>query len=214
MKAWGDYINSNGGLACRKVVVKEGDAKLSPTDAANAVVGRVRRLDRDGRHDRAVPAGRRRAMDSCKDKAGAATGLPDIAELQTEVAQQCSPVSFATLPTGSACPYSGTGPRDLPRRLHAVRLLLQKYGATALHGVFVVPKDLPSTIASTMPIFRAENQMGIKSDAEFGESGTAIQTDYTQVAQAIKSHNSTYAPQRPRLQGHRARCARKRRCRA
>ena len=63
---------------------------------------------------------------------------------------------------------------------------------TALHGVFVIPKDLPSTIASTMPIFRAENKMGIKSDAEFGESGTAIQTDYTQVAQAMKSNNSTY----------------------
>jgi hypothetical protein len=44
-----------------------------------------------------------------------------------------------------------------------------------------------------MPIYRAENKMGIKSDAEFGESGTAIQTDYTQVAQAMKSHNSTYA---------------------
>jgi hypothetical protein len=58
--------------------------------------------------------------------------------------------------------------------------------------VFVIPKDLPSTIASSMPIFRAENKMGIKSDAEFGESGTAIQTDYTQVAQALKSSNATY----------------------
>jgi hypothetical protein len=44
-----------------------------------------------------------------------------------------------------------------------------------------------------MPIFRAENKMGIASDAEFGESGTSIQTDYTQVAQAMKAHNSTYA---------------------
>ena len=43
-----------------------------------------------------------------------------------------------------------------------------------------------------MPIFRAENKMGIKSDAEFGESGSSIQTDYTQVAQALKSNNSTY----------------------
>ena len=37
MKAWGDYINSKGGLACRKVVVKQADSKLSPGDAANAV---------------------------------------------------------------------------------------------------------------------------------------------------------------------------------
>ena len=37
VKAWGDYMNSKGGLACRRVVVKQGDSKLSPTDAANAV---------------------------------------------------------------------------------------------------------------------------------------------------------------------------------
>ena len=55
VKAWGDYMNSQGGLACRKVVVKEADSKLSSADAANAVADRVRRLGRAGRHDRAVP---------------------------------------------------------------------------------------------------------------------------------------------------------------
>ena len=44
-----------------------------------------------------------------------------------------------------------------------------------------------------MPLFRAENQMGVKSDAEIGKSGLATQTDYTQVAQALKPNNSTYA---------------------
>ena len=62
-----------------------------------------------------------------------------------------------------------------------------------MHGVFVIPKDLPSTIAATTPGIRAQNKVGIKSDAEFGKSGTAIQTDYTEVAQALKSHSSTYA---------------------
>ena len=38
-----------------------------------------------------------------------------------------------------------------------------------------------------MPLIRAENKMGITSDAEFGISGTAIQSDYTRVAQAMKS---------------------------
>ena len=110
VKAWGDYMNSLGGLACRKVVVKEGDSKLSPTDAANgvaaacgnslAMVGTTALFLQDVS-----------GMESCKDKAGVATGIPDIAVTQTEVAQQCSKVSFAALPTGSACPYSGTGLR-------------------------------------------------------------------------------------------------------
>jgi Periplasmic binding protein len=191
MKAWGEYINSKGGLACRKVVVKQGDAKLSPTDATNAVsaacadsvalVGTTALFLQD-----VTP------METCKDKAGAVTGIPDIADLQTEVAQQCSPISFATLPSGSGCPYSGTGTRTFHVGYTQYDYYFAKFGADSLHGVFAIPKDLPSTIASSMPIFRAENQMGIKSDAEFGVSGTAIQTDYTQVAQALKANKATY----------------------
>jgi hypothetical protein len=191
VKAWGDYINSQGGLACRKVVVKEVDSKLSPTDSANgvaaacsnsmALVGTTALFLQDVS-----------TMNTCKDKAGKATGLPDIAELQTEANQQCSPVSFATLPTGSSCPYSGTGLRTFRVGYTQYDYYLNKFKGTPLHGVFAIPKDTPSTIASTMPIIRAENKMGIASDAEFGVSGTAIQTDYTQLAQALKSHNSTY----------------------
>jgi hypothetical protein len=131
-------------------------------------------------------------MEKCKDKAGAATGLPDIAVTQTEVKHQCSAISFAALPSGAACPYSGTGLRDFKVGYTQYDYYFNKFGKDALHGVFVIPKDLPSTISASMPIFRAENRMGIKSDAEFGESGTSIQTDYTQVAQAMKSKAATY----------------------
>ena len=104
----------------------------------------------------------------------------------------------------SSCPYSGTGPRTFDVGYTQYDYYFKKFGATALHGVFVIPKDLPSTIAATMPIFRAENKMGIKSDKEFGESGTSTQPEYTQVAPAMKTNNSDVRAQRPRLQGHRA----------
>jgi hypothetical protein len=191
VKAWGDYMNAQGGLACRKIVVKELDSKLSPTDSANAIaaacgnsiatVGTTALFLEDVT-----------TMNTCKDKAGKATGIPDIAELQTEANQQCSPVSFAALPTSSSCPYSGTGPRTFKVGYTQYDYYLNKFKGMPLHGVFAIPKDTASTIASTMPIIRAENKMGIASDAEFGMSGTAIQTDYTQIAQALKSHNSTY----------------------
>jgi hypothetical protein len=191
VKAWGDYMNSKGGLACRKVVVKTADAKLSPTDANNAVAAAcgnsVALVGTTALFFQNVSA-----MNNCKDKAGKATGLPDLAELQTEVAQQCSPVSFATLPSGSQCPYSGTGLRGVRVGYTQYDYYFNKFGANTLHGVFVIPKDTKSTIASSMPIFRAENRMGITSDAEFGKSGTDIQTGYTDVAQAMKSNKSTY----------------------
>jgi hypothetical protein len=192
MVAWGRYINSLGGLACRTVVVKEGDAKLSPTDAANAAAAACSdSIAMVG--TTAVFLQNVSGMESCKDTTGAATGILDIATLQTEVAHQCSRIAFAALPGGSSCPYSGTGPRTFHAGYTTYDYFSQKFGANALHGVFVIPKDLPSAIAASMPLFRAENLMGIPSDAEFGESATAIQTDYTQVVQAIKTHHSTYA---------------------
>ena len=45
---------------------------------------------------------------------------------------------------------------------------LKKYGKNALHGVYLVPSDLPSTISASTPLFAADKQLGIKEDAEFG----------------------------------------------
>ena len=84
VKAWGDYMNSKGGLACRKVVVKEADSKLSPTDANNAVAAACgNSVALVG--TTALFFDNVSAMNNCKDKAGKPRGLPDLAELQTEV---------------------------------------------------------------------------------------------------------------------------------
>jgi len=191
MKAWGNYINANGGLACRQVVVKTVDSHLSPDDSKAAIAQAcTNSLATVG--TTALFLNDVSGMNGCKDKAGVATGLPDIALVQTDPAQQCSPVSFAALPTNSSCPYSGTGLRTFKVLPTQVDYYKAKY-RTALHGVFVIPKDTPSTISSAMPVFRGQNLMGIKSDAEFGMSGLATQPDYTQVAQALKQHHSNYA---------------------
>ena len=80
-------------------------------------------------------------MERCKDKAGAATGSPDIADrCRPRSAQQCSTISFATLPTGSACPYSGTGARTFHVGYTQYDYYFNKFGADALHGVFVDPE--------------------------------------------------------------------------
>jgi hypothetical protein len=102
-------------------------------------------------------------------------------------------VSFAVLPTGALCPYSGSGVRDyeIPRTQYDY--YFKQYPGEALHGVFVIPKDLPSTITVTMPIFRAENRIGITPDAEFGMSALVTQPEYTQVVQAMRTNNANYA---------------------
>ena len=192
VKAWAKYINANGGLACRKVAVNVVDSKLSADDAKNGVIAAC--------NDSLAMVGTTAlflqnvtAAENCKDKEGKVSGMADLAVLQTTFEQQCSPISYATLPTGASCPYSGTGDRTYRIGSTQYEWYLNKYGADALHGVFVVPKDLPSTIAATTPIYAAENKLGIGKDAEFGKSGLDLQSSYTEVAQAMKSNSSTYA---------------------
>jgi ABC-type branched-subunit amino acid transport system substrate-binding protein len=191
VKAWGDFMNAQGGLGCRHVIVKTADAHLNG-DQAKAAVAQACTDSVAMVGTTALFLSDVSGMNNCKDKAGAATGLPDLAELQTEAVQQCSPVSFAVLPTSSACPYSGSGPRQFKVGYTQYDYYLNNVSKD-LHGVFAIPKDVPSTIAASMPIFRAENQMGIKSDFEKGMSGLDDQPKYTPLVQQIKSHNSNYA---------------------
>jgi ABC-type branched-subunit amino acid transport system substrate-binding protein len=192
VKAWADYVNAQGGLACRTVVVKKRDSKLNAEEAKNqitaacadslALVGTT-----------AVFLTDVSGMEGCKDKAGKATGIPDLADLQTESVQQCSDVSFPTLPIGASCPYSGTGERTFTISSTQYEYYLNKYKGEKLHGVFAIPKDTPSILAATTPIIRAENELGIASDAEFGMSALATQPEYTPLVQAIKTNKSNYA---------------------
>jgi hypothetical protein len=193
VKAWADYKNENGGVGCRQVEVRAADSKLSPDDAKNSVatacgnsfamVGTTALFLND-----------MTAAENCKDKGGTATGIPDLSVVQTNPEQQCSPVSYNVLPPGSSCPYSGEGERTFRVASTQFDYYLKKFPEEgALHGVWVIPADLASTIASSMPGFRVSQQLGIELDAEFGASGLSVQSAYTPFAQSIKQHKSTYA---------------------
>lgn len=192
VKAWAKYRNDNGGLACRQIVVKAADSKLSPDDAKNgiaaacgdsfAMVGTTALFLNDMTN-----------AEKCKDSKGAVTGLPDLSVVQTNPEEQCSPVSYNVLPAGGSCPYSGSGQRTFQVGTTQFDYYLKKFGKDTLHGVWVIPADLPSTIASSMPGFRVSQQLGIKLDAEFGASGLSVQSAYTPFVQSMIQHKSTYA---------------------
>jgi hypothetical protein len=192
VEAWAKYVNANGGLACRQVVVKAADSKLSGDDARNsittacgdslALVGTTALFI-----DNMQPA------ETCKDKTGKPVGIPDLAVLQTYAVQQCSPISFPMLSSGASCPYADEGERTFKISNVTTNYYTQKYGKGALHGVYLVPNDLPSTIAASTPLFALDVHEGMKKDAEFGVSALATQSAYTPYAQAMKLHKSTFA---------------------
>jgi hypothetical protein len=190
VKAWASYLNANGGLGCRQVVIKTADSKLSADEAKNGVTTACgNSLALVGTS--ALFLNDMRPAEGCKDKQGIATGIPDLPSLQTESVQQCSKVSFSVVQQGTSCPYSGKGTRDFAQTTSEIAWF-KAHVFSDLHGVFVLASDLPSTIASSTPIFAAIEKTGVKRDKEFGMSALATQSQYTPIIQAIKAAKSTW----------------------
>jgi hypothetical protein len=190
VKAWAAYVNANGGLACRHVVVKTVDSKLNADEAKNGITTACK--------DSLVLLGTTalflndmRPAESCRDKSGVATGLPDVPALQTEPAEQCSSISFAVVQQGTSCPYSGSGVRNFEEGTSEIAWFKAHVSAD-LHGIFVVAADLPSTITASTPVFAGIERNGVKVDKQFGMSALATQSQYTPVVQAIKAANATW----------------------
>lgn len=190
VKAWAAYTNANGGLACRQVVVKTIDSKLSADEAKNGVTTACgNSLVLLGTS--ALFFNDMRPAEGCRDKTGAATGIPDLPALQTEPSEQCSDISFSVVQQGTSCPYSGGGVRSY-RETTSEIAWFKAHVTTDLHGVFVLASDLPSTISASTPVFAAIEQNGVKLDKQFGMSALATQSQYTPVVEAIKAAKATW----------------------
>jgi hypothetical protein len=190
VEAFGKYINSHGKLAGRNVQVDFIDSKLSADEARNAVI-RACQEDFAIVGTNALFLNNVQPLEQCVDKAGQATGLPDIPTLQTETAHQCSPISFPVIASALDCATKDQHPQTYTTRMG--QILYYKKQNKDLHGVWVLPSDLKSTVNSTTPVATGDVKAGVKQDEDFFKiSAQATQSDYTPVAQSIKQHNSTY----------------------
>ena len=160
VQAWAKYINANGGLACRKVVVKAADSKLTADDAQNAVttacsdsvalVGTTALFLDNMKRGRELQGQDRQAHRHPRPR-----GDPDLpgravlADLVRGVAHR------RRVPVQR---YGGA-PRSSEQTV-TPNYYFKKYGKDALHGVYLVPSDLPSTISSSTPLFATDEQLG------------------------------------------------------
>jgi hypothetical protein len=191
VRAFAKYINGHGKLAGRTVDVDFIDSHLSADEARNAVI-RACQEDFAIVGTYALFLNNVEPMEQCVDKAGQAVGLPDVATGQTEVAQQCSPVSFAIIASALDCATKDQHPQTYTTRMG--QILYYKKHNKDLHGIWALPSDLKATLNSTTPVATGDVKAGVKQDEDFFKVlGSATQSDYTPLAQAIKQHNSTYA---------------------
>jgi hypothetical protein len=191
-KAWAETVNAAGGLGCRQIEVIEWDSKISATESTNgfleacakaaAMVGST-----------SLFIGDVGIIETCKDASGAETGIADIPERAVDALHQCSSHVFTVAGVNGSCPYSGSGPRDFQAAVGVYRKYTEIAGAP-LHGIYLIPSDLPSTIASSMPTIRGLNQEGlVVSDAEFGVSGRAEQAAFAEYVAAMETADSNIA---------------------
>ncbi len=189
--AWAEHVNSNGGLACRQVRVETFDTLLNPSESVNAqlhacenalaMVGTTALFVFD-----VTP------LNTCADAAGNEIGLPDISQITTEIAHQCSANTFAVIAPQGACPYEG-GERRYGERLGHIHWFQENINPD-LEGVFMIPGDLPSTrITGVTTVRAAVEALGVVSHGEYGVSGAALQPVYGELVQAIRDNGANYA---------------------
>jgi ABC-type branched-subunit amino acid transport system substrate-binding protein len=190
MEAFAKYVNANGGIACRQLEVKLWDSKLNPDESKNGIIdacsNAVAMVGGNSLFNPDVSA-----MTACKDKAGAATGLPDLAALANDINEQCNKTTYLIQGVSEKC-ETLTGARDLQAFIGPTKFYI-KQGGGSLHGIFLVPGDLPTTVQSATYQIQAQQDAGVKWDSVLKVSGRDEQAAFTPKVQQIKAKKSNYA---------------------
>jgi len=187
INAFASFINAHGGLACRKVVVRTWDSKLDPTESKNgqidacqnafAMVGTNALFNPDIS-----------TLNTCADKTGTATGLPDIAAVSADINEECGATVFNVQGLPQKCP-AVQGPQAYTEAAGFARWAAQQ--DPGLHGLYLVAGDLPSTTRVEVPQYLALAQAGVTWDGTPKVSGADTQPAYTPRVQLAKAKGST-----------------------
>jgi ABC-type branched-subunit amino acid transport system substrate-binding protein len=191
VEGWARNINKHGGLAGRKVVVDFIDSHLSADDARNAFI-KACTQDFAVVGTAALFLNNVDDIESCVDKAGAATGLPDIAVVTTEVVQQCSPTTFGINPPTIVCSTKDEHPQTYQGNAGRAYYYEKKFGKN-LHGTFLYSGDLKAADNANRASMTPMQKVGIKADNEVDISARAPQSAYTPILQEMKDKSSNYA---------------------
>jgi len=188
------YINSKaggGGIAGRKLKVDFVDSKLNPNEARNGVITACQ-------NDLALVGTAALFLSTvddevnCKDKAGAATGLPDIAAISTGVPETCSPVAFPVLGSQLICSTKDQHPQTYVSQQGDGKYLLRTHH-NDLHGAIILPNDTKDANRGGSAVVAGELAAGIKADQNVTRSGLDEQTAYTSIVNKMKADGSNYA---------------------
>lgn len=190
VEGFAEWVNDNGGLACRELVVETYDSRLDPAEAKNGQITACNNsLAMVGGNSLFNPDVV--TLDSCVDQAGQPTGLPNIASIANDAAEQCAATTWVIAGVPEPCGSPQTGPRTFRVQTAPYQWLNEQYD-NSLTGYYLVPEDLPSLIRSGTYLLEAQRAGTIDILAGIKVSGRATQPDFTPVAQIIKQSGANY----------------------
>jgi hypothetical protein len=179
VKAYADYVNAHGGLACRKLAVRVWDSKLNANETKNGQI--------DACHSAFALVGDNTLFNP-DPSAMANCGLPDVAAIAVDIHEICNPTTFLATGVTETCPVPSSGPVDFTFGAGGARYVAEHH--PGLHGLYLIPGDLPTTIQSGLVVARSIEEAGLTFDAKPKVSGRAEQPAYTPLIQLMRDHES------------------------
>lgn len=191
LDAFATYWNAHGGVGCRQLKVIKWDTKLSADESKNGLISAcANAVAMVGGN--AVFNPDMGPAEECKDANGDTTGVPDLSALTVDEHEMCSPLNFTIQGVSLPCPRV-TGVQDIVEMGGVSRWYVDKLmKGTPLHGLYLVPGDLPTSIQSSVALMKAKDEEGIKIDDGLKVSGRDAQADYTPRVQALKAHGGNF----------------------
>ena len=190
VKAWAGLVNANGGLAGRKVVVDFCDGKLDANATTNCVIQACQ-------NDFALVGTAANVLtdlsdlDGCKNAAGNAIGLPNLAAVAFPPLA-CDKMTYMAAGYGQYCTTSSDKPQTYT--VNDGEFRYYKTLDSGLHGIWVYNGDVPTVRIAQVPTFQAGSDLGIKKDGQgfYTSSGTAPQSALTPLVQVLKQNQSSF----------------------
>jgi hypothetical protein len=197
VKAGAAYLNSKaggGGLAGRKVVVDFYDSKLNGNEARNATISGCQN-DYALVGTSALFLAQVDDIVNCADKAGAATGIPDLSAVTTGVPESCMPMAFPAFGTQIDCATVNDNPQTFNVNQGSGKYDVSKSKAD-LHGVTIVGNDTKDAARGGNLAALAAEAAGIKMDQ--GDPGVPVsgrdpQSVFTPIVQKMKEDKSNWS---------------------
>ena len=130
-------------------------------------------------------------MTGCKDKAGAATGLPDIGAVVLGTPEACAPVSFPVIPSQIDCATVGKVPQTYRGNQGVFTYLAKKH--KSLNGPFIKTNDSPDAERSTDVLTKAAQHAGINVTSTPVLSNRDQQSAFTTIVTKMKQDGSNWS---------------------